>query len=56
MYHFRSTILMLVIFSILGDTVYPFLHIEGDAEQPVREITTELRDGNGECYAIVRIR
>ena len=42
--------------ALLGDTVYPFLHIEGDAEQPVREITTELRDGNGECYAIVRIR
>ena len=42
--------------ALLGDCVYPFLHIEGDTEKPVREITVELRDGNGDCYAIVRLR
>ena len=42
--------------ALLGDTVYPFLHIEGDAEQPVRGLTAELRDGNGDCYAIVRMK
>ena len=42
--------------ALLGDTVYPFLHVEGDAETPVREITAELRDEDGSCYAIVRLR
>ena len=42
--------------ALLGDMVYPFLHIESDGEDPVREIVTELRDGNGDCYAIVRLR
>ncbi len=42
--------------ALLGDTVYPFLHIGKDGENTFREIVTELRDGNGDCYAIVRLR
>ena len=42
--------------ALLGDTVFPFVHISEEGGGQGREITAELRDKEGECFAIVRFR
>ena len=42
--------------ALLGDTVFPFLHVSEEGGGQGREITAELRDKEGECFAIVRFR
>ena len=41
--------------ALLGDTVFPFVHSSGECGAG-GEVTAELRDREGECYAIVRLR